>query len=145
MNSSENMNREINFLDKSNPLLKKICSPIAAIGLWTSIALSSCMKIEKENNVINEPPTITVFSEEISVNTPKTLSVKENEAFIWDELIASRNDDKTDNCSVSFIHINKYVYPGELIDKQGNFLIIVSDDGGKTSYANVRVTKNKKI
>lgn len=145
MKNAENMNREKNILNKGNSFLKKIYSPITAISLWTSIALSSCMKIENDKNIINEPPKITIFSEEISVNTPKTLSVKDNEAFIWDELIASRNDDKTDNCSVSFIHINKYVYPWELIDKQWNFLIMVSDDDGKTSYANVRIIKNKKI
>jgi len=42
------------------------------------------------------------------------------------------------------MYINKYIYPGEVISKQGNFLIMVSDDDGKTSYANVRIIKNKK-
>ena len=141
MKNIENYNKENDLPNKHNSFIKKICSPIAAISLWTSVALSSCMKIENDKNTINEPPTITVFNSEISISTPKTLSLKDNEAFIWDELIASRSDDKTDNCSVSFMYINKYIYPGEVISKQGNFLIIVSDDDGKTSYANIHLIK----
>ena len=141
MKSIENYNKEKNVLNKHDSFIKNICSPIAAISLWTSIALSSCIKIENNEITINEPPTITIYSPEVSISTPKILSVKDNEAFIWDELIASRSDDRTNNCWVSFMHINKYVQPGEIIDKRGNFLIIVSDDDGKTSYANIHLKK----
>lgn len=158
----KNHNEHLNNLDKwkylshrsdflvktiNNYLKRALTATSITIALWTSTAFSSCVEEEpiqaavNNPDIINEKPTITVYKSEVDISSPKILSANKNEAFIWDELVASWYDDKTDSCNVDFILVNHFVYPGDTINRQGIFSIIVSDEKGETNSADIHLIK----
>ena len=148
-NKWKNLLKRSGFLVKSiNKYLKRTLTATSiGIALWTSTAFSSCVEedpIQTATNnpdTINEKPTITIYKSEVDISTPKILSANKNEAFIWDELVASWHDDKTDSCSVNFILVNNFVYPGDTLNRPGVFSIIVSDEKGETNSADIHLKK----
>jgi len=131
-----------------NKYLKRTLTAASiTLALWTSAAFSSCEEEEPIQTAINNPdtinkkPTITVYKPEVDISIPKILSADKNNVFIWDELVASWHDDKTDSCSVNFILINNFVYPWDTINRQGIFSIIVSDEKWETNSADIHLKK----
>ena len=148
-NKTKNLwNRSDSFIKNFQKYIyKSLTTASIVLTLWTNTALTWCIEDDPLETTIdkpttmNEKPTITIYKSEINISTPKILSVTKDTAFLWNEKIASWQDDTTDSCSVSFILINKYIYPGDTISYPGTFSIIVSDEKWETNSADIHLRR----
>ena len=106
-------------------------SAISTISLWTAAGLLTACgggedgpdtpvnPIDKKDTVA---PTINVNLSEVDITWWKEIRISWNQLYIWDILVASRNDNQTKNCKV-FDNIVKRLYTPLQPPKEHNQLV----------------------
>lgn len=89
------------------------------------------------------PPTIDVTLSEVDITWWKEVKISGNKLYIWDDLIASRSDDKTANCNVSLSINWKSITSGSSIDEDWTLTISVKDVAWNIKNADIKLDKYK--
>ena len=92
-------------------------------------------------NVLNNAPVIDAKSE-VNIFWWEKLNISNNQLLIWDEVAASRTDDKTANCKVSLEFKSKEIKSWDPITEAGVLSIKVEDDKGKFDKKDINITNN---
>lgn len=95
-------------------------------------------------NMLNNAPIITAKSS-VNIFWWEKISISNNQLFLWDEEIASRSDDKTQNCTVLVKFNGKEVKSWDTINPTGKndkISITVTDDKGKYDSKEINVTND---
>ena len=95
-------------------------------------------------NMLNNAPIITAKSS-VNIFWWEKITISNNQLFLWDEEIASRSDDKTQNCTVLVKFNDKEVKSWETINPTGKndkISITVTDDKGKYDSKEINVTND---
>ena len=95
-------------------------------------------------NVLNNAPVITAKSS-VNIFWWEKIDISNNKLLLGDEEIASRSDDKTQNCTVSVKFNGKEVKSWDAINPTGNndkISITVTDDKGKYDSKEINVTND---
>ena len=91
-------------------------------------------------NFTNNAPEVTVHKEEVDITGGKKVSVDGSQLFIWSESVASWSDDNTQNCKVSLKFNDKEIQNWTTIKEKWTLTLIVTDDEGKSSSINIKLT-----
>lgn len=95
-------------------------------------------------NMLNNAPIITAKSS-VNIFWWEKITISNNQLFLWDEEIASRSDDKTQNCTVLVKFNDKEVKSWDTINPTGKndkISITVTDDKGKYDSKEISITNN---
>ena len=124
-------------------------SPLAStITLWTATCLlTACGGEDWPDSPIETkdttPPTINISKSEVDITWWKEIRISWNQLYIWNELVASRNDDKTKNCKV-LLSINwKTITSWTTISEEWTLTIKVSDDAWNTKNSDIKLNMVK--
>ena len=125
--------------------INSIGVPIATtITLWTATSLlTACGGEDWPDSPIETkdttPPTITVSKSSIDITWWKEIRISWNQLYIWDILVASRNDNQTKNCKV-LLSINwKSISSWTTINESWTLTIKVSDDAGNIKSTDIQL------
>ena len=93
-------------------------------------------------NATNNPPAINILKSEVDVSSTKILTIKDNSILMAEEVIATWSDDRTDanKCTVSIKYNGAEVKNGDSFRNDGTLSITVSDDEGKSSTVEIKLT-----
>jgi len=122
---------------------------VKAISLWTAASLlTACGGKDDPDGPFETkditPPTININRSEIDITWWKEIRISWSQLYIWNDLVASRNDDKTRNCSV-LLSINwKTITSWTTISEEWTLTIKVSDEAWniKSTDIKLNIVKN---
>ena len=92
-------------------------------------------------NVVNNAPTINIPQSNINIYWEIQITISGNKLLLWSEEIASRTDDRTENCTVSIKFNGKEVKSWDIINETGTLSITVTDGEWKSSTKEISITK----
>ena len=120
---------------------------VKAISLWTAASLlTACGGSEDGPDGPIEvkdttAPTINVSKSEVDITWWKEVRISGNQLYIWSEIVASRSDNKTKNCSV-LLSINwKAITSWTTISEEWTLTIKVSDEAWNIKSSDIRLNK----
>ena len=132
-----------------------IASTVAkTITLWAAAELlTACgggedgpdtpIKPEKPAEKDTTAPTIDVSVSQVDITWWKQIRIDWNKLYIWDDLIASRSDDKSTNCNVTLWLNWKSITSGSSIDDDWTLTISVKDAAWNIKNAEIKLDKYK--
>ena len=88
-------------------------------------------------------PTIDVSVSQVDITWWKQIRIDWNKLYIWDDLIASRSDDKSTNCNVTLWLNWKSITSGSSIDDDWTLTISVKDAAWNIKNAEIKLDKYK--
>ena len=121
-----------------------------AISLWTAASLlTACGGEDWPDDPINvrdtTPPTININKSEVDITWWKEIRINGSQLYIWSELVASRNDNKTRNCIVSLSINWKTITSWTTISEEWTLTIKVSDEAWNIKNSDVRLNIDKPV
>ena len=120
---------------------------IKAISLWTAASLlTACGGSEDgPDGPIDvkdtTAPTINISKYEVDISWWKQIRISGNQLYIWSEVVASWNDNKTRNCSVLLLLNWKTITSGTTISEEWTLTIKVSDEAWNIKSSDIRLNK----
>ena len=89
----------------------------------------------------NKAPEISAV-EKVNIVWWTKIVVSGNKLLLWLEEIASRSDDRTEDCNISLMFNNNSIKSWDTIDKAGKLSLIVTDDEQQSSNKEIIITNN---
>ena len=120
---------------------------VKAISLWTAASLLTACGPDDPDDPINvrdtTPPTINISKSEVDITWGKEIRISWNQLYIWNEVVASRSDNKTKNCKVSLSINWKDISSWTTISEEWTLTIKVSDEAWNVKSTNIKLNMVK--
>ena len=137
----------INSITSIAPLAS---TTIKTISIWTAASLlTACgggedeidgpINPEKPTEKDTTPPTINISKSEIDITWWKQILIDWNQLYIWNELIASRTDNKTKNCNVTLSLNWKAITSWTTISEEWTLTIKVNDEAWNSKSMDIKL------
>ena len=95
-------------------------------------------------NVVNNAPVIKVEKEQLNIYWGSTVNISNNQLMLWDELMASWSDDRTENCKVTLMFNWSEVKSWDTLDlgwqPEWKLTLTISDNEWKSSSMEFTLT-----
>ena len=118
---------------------------ISTISLWAAASLlTACSWWSEDGSDIPEKdtvaPTINISKSEVDITWWKEIKINGNQLYIGDNLVASRSDNKTQNCNVILSLNWKSITSWTTISEEWTLNIKVSDAAGNIKTAEIKLS-----
>ena len=91
-------------------------------------------------NVVNNEPVIKVEKEQLNIYWGATVNISNNQLMLWDELMASWSDDRTEKCEVSLMFNWSEVKSWDTLNWEWKLVLTISDGEWKSSSVEFTLT-----
>ena len=126
---------------KWNDILWKPLNEAWTINIKATDEAGNSNNASVKVNILNDAPIINAKSE-VNIFWWEKINISNNQLSLWDEVIASRSDDKTQNCKVWVKFNGNKVESWDTINGAWTLSIRVEDDENKFDSKDINVTNN---
>lgn len=128
----------VNTITTTAPLTWAITT---SVWIWTAASLFTACSSDDPAEELKDTtaPTISLSKSEIDITWWKKIEIIGNNLFIGDELIATRNDDVTKNCSTSLSLNWKDITSWTTLNESWTLTLVVKDAAGNSKKINIKL------
>lgn len=140
-NASKNCSVKLSF-DWNNIISWDTLSKKGTLSITVTDEAGNSKNTSIKLNTINNAPEVSVHKEMVDIAAWKTISIDWNQLTIWDEVVASWEDDNTKECSTSIKFNGEQIKSGTIIKDEWTLSITVTDEEGLSSSINITLFIN---
>lgn len=113
----------------------------STIWIWAAASLFTACSSDNAGEELKDttPPTISINKSEIDITWWKEIRIRGNMLYIWNELIATRNDDVTKDCKASLSFNWQTITYWTIVSEEWTLTLQVSDATWNTSKIEIKL------